>query len=276
MGSDTARIVTLNIWQEQGHWPKRLNLIAARLKPMRPDVLCLQEVRQVPAKVPNQAEILAEKLGMHCRFETVESWGGGEEGLAVLSRGEPVETRYSDLPTSEGRSKRKVLGVALDFGATRAWFFTTHLAYRPADGLLREAQVCAVDQFIGNCRNEDVAVLAGDFNAVPESDEIRFLMGQTTLAGHRTYYQDAFGSQHPGEAGITWASANPYTKPLAWLGLDRRLDYIFVTAMRRSGAGNIENCRVILEKPNDEGLLCSDHYGLCADVALGPSPPTTG
>lgn len=271
MGDNTVKIVTLNIWQEQGPWRRRLDLIVDGLKSLAVDVVCLQEVRQVPSTVPNQAGILADALGMHCEFEAVETWGGGDEGLAILSRQAPADTVRFSLPTAEGRSKRKLLGIAVESESHPVWFFTTHLAYRPGDGLLREAQVLAADQFITACRVQGPAVLAGDFNAVPQSDEIRFLLGQTTLQGRRTFYQDAFSSMNPNDPGITWAAANPYTKPLAWLGLDRRLDYIFVTPMKRDGVGGVSQCRLVFENPNDDGIFCSDHYGILAEIAVCPS-----
>ena len=45
----------------------------------------------------------------------------------------------------------------------------------------------------------------GDFNATPDSDEIRWLCGRTTLGGRRVAYQDAWARANPGQPGITWA-----------------------------------------------------------------------
>ena len=45
-------------------------------------------------------------------------------------------------------------------------------------------------------------ILCGDFNATPDSDEMRFLRGLTTLGGRRTHFQDAWLRLHrePGPA----------------------------------------------------------------------------
>jgi len=112
----------------------------------------------------------------------------------------------------------------------------------------------------------------GDFNARPESDEIRWLRGQVSLAGRRTYYQDAWERLHPGERGFTWASANPYTKVLEFLEPDRRLDYIFVTPMRKDGRARIKSCTIVLDKPAADGVLASDHFGLMAEVQMAGDP----
>src|SRR3954465_12448586 len=87
--------------------------------------------------------------------------------------------------------------------------------------------------------NDNVQVVMGGFNAVPESDEIRWLTGMTTLDGRRVAYQDAWaranamGAGAGGLAGVTWASVNPYIALMHWLRPDRRLDYIFVSPVRR-------------------------------------------
>lgn len=263
------RIVTLNIWQEQGLWEQRLELIQEHFQSLMADVFCLQEVRQVPERIPNQAATLAQSLNLHFTYETAQPWGGGDEGLAILSRYPIVERHFVALPSSERDGRRICLGAVLDLGATQMWIFTTHLAYRLTDGVLREQQVYEVDRFVQSHATAAVAsVLAGDFNARPEADEIRFLRGLTSIQGKRTYYQDAFAVCNPGALGYTWARENPYTLELEWLEPDRRLDYIFVTPMTRAGIGRIHSCRMVCTSPNASGIWCSDHYGLMAEIIV--------
>lgn len=265
----TVRVLTLNIWQEQGPWERRLALTHQRLAQLKPDIVCLQEVREKAGMIPNQAHMLAEQLGMSWTWEVAQPWGGGEEGLAILSRFPITDREARELPFTEGRSRRVCLGAALDVGAEDpCWVFTTHLAWRLADGVLREAQVLELERFVAE-RSKDskvATILTGDFNAPPDADEIRFLRGLTTLDGRRTYYQDAFGVSNPGVAGHTWCKENPYTSQLGWLEPDRRLDYIFVTPMTRAGTGTIQSCRIVCSDPDLEGTRCSDHYGVMAEI----------
>jgi len=270
----TLTVVTLNIWQEQGPWEQRLRLIALRMQSLRPDLICLQEVREVPGSIPNQAATLAAALGMEQTFEPAQDWGGGDEGLAILSR-LPIEQRdFCELPFTANRSRRVCLGAALRHARGLFWVFTTHLAFRLADGALRERQVLEVDRFVRSHPSPDTAaaLLTGDFNAPPDADEIRYLRGLTSLDGQRTYYQDAFALCNPGIAGHTWTSENPYTKALGWLEPDRRLDYIFVTPMTRLGAGQVRSCRLICTEPDPGGIYCSDHYGVLAEIQLFGDP----
>jgi len=264
------RLLTLNIWQEQGRWEERLALIARRFAELDPDVICLQEVRQVEGRIPNQAATLAAQLGLQHTYETAQPWGGGDEGLAILSRYPIAEREVCELPTSPRDCRRICLGAALETPEGRVWVFTTHLAFRLEDGLTRERQVVAIDRFVQerHARGDRASLLAGDFNAGPDSDEMRYLRGLTTLDGRRTYYQDAFAVCNPGAAGHTWCRENPYTLQLDWLEPDRRLDYIYVTPMNRKGTGRILSCRIVCSECDESGLRCTDHYGVMAEVKV--------
>lgn len=266
----TIKIATLNIWQEQGPWQERLDLTCRQLARLGPQVICLQEVREVDGKIPNQARTIARRLdGMNWTFEVAQDWGGGDEGLAILSSYPVLDRVTCELPYTEGRSRRVCLGVLLEAPEGRFWAFTTHLAWRLADGALREQQVLAVDRLIQARDPGEVALLTGDFNAIPDSDEMRYLRGLTTLDGGRTFYQDAFASCNPGVPGHTWVSENPYTQMMGWIELDRRLDYIYMTPRSRDGSGKISSSRIICSEPDERGIRCSDHHGLMAEVAVG-------
>ena len=94
----TLKVVTLNLWGEQPPLARRMQLAVEGLRALAPDVVGLQEVRQVPGTVPNQAATLATALGMHYYFEPATPWGGGDEGLAILSRHPIVARRVHELP----------------------------------------------------------------------------------------------------------------------------------------------------------------------------------
>ena len=125
--------------------------------------------------------------------------------------------------------------------------------------------------------------MTGDFNAVPDSDEIRWLMGMTTLDGRRVAYQDAWaranavGSGGTDRAGITWASMNPYVGLMHWLRPDRRLDYIFATpvgAIAAAASTARASCSTSRARPRRaERVFISDHFGVIADIQMVAEPP---
>ncbi len=270
--SHLLRCLTLNLWGTEGPMDVRMRVIEQGLRALRPDVIALQEVREIPGKVPNQAATLASALGMDHVFAIATPLAAGTEGLAILSRA-PIEgTIMTELPHARRDDRRILFSARLATDSGLVWVSTTHLHYRLGHGKQREDQVLAVDASLANRETDAPQILMGDFNARPESDEIRFLCGLTTLAGRRTFFQDAWALSHPDEPGWTWASSNPYTERLAFLQPDRRIDYIFVSARQGDGRGAISGCRIALDRPTRAGVYASDHFALVADVQLSAGP----
>lgn len=272
------RVVTLNLWGARAPLEARLAAAAAGLGALAPDVVLLQEVRAGEG-LPNTAETLGERLGLAVAYGCAVrgeagAWGpgsaAGEEGLAILSRHRLVEVHERELPDARPADRRILLSARLDVAGARGPVFchTTHLHWRLADGVAREHQVVAVDDAVRALAADAVHVLGGDFNAAPDTDEIRFLTGHHTLAGRRTHWQDAFARVHPGEPGWTWARRNPSTEWLPWLDRDRRIDYLLVGTEKRDGRGRVEDARVVLDGPGAGGVWPSDHLGVLADVAV--------
>jgi endonuclease/exonuclease/phosphatase family metal-dependent hydrolase len=265
------RCLTLNLWGAELPLERRMQIVAAGLGALAPDVVALQEVREVPGKLPNQAETIARAAGYSHVFAPATPFGGGEEGLAILSREPILEHHALELPHAQPTERRILLSARLGSGQGSTWIHTTHLNYRLAHGKQREDQVLAIDAALANRDSDRPQILMGDFNARPESDEIRWLRGLVTLGGRRTYYQDAWERLHPGEDGWTWARANPYTARLAFLEPDRRLDYIFLTPMRRDGRGTVHDCKIVFHEAEADGVFASDHFGLMAEVQVEPT-----
>jgi len=108
------------------------------------------------------------------------------------------------------------------------------------------------------------ALLVGDFNAEPASDEIRFLHGLTSLGGtKRVFFQDAFQLAGDGSPGITFARRNPFAAPLR--EPDRRIDYVFVHGRDERHRGEPVDARVCFDAPF-EGTYPSDHFGVVANL----------
>jgi endonuclease/exonuclease/phosphatase family metal-dependent hydrolase len=280
------RFVTLNLWGENGPWEARLELVAQKLADAMPDVLALQEVREVPGRIVNQAEQLARGLGWGHVFAPTTAWGGGHEGLAIVSRFPISAHDFRALPHSQENEGRGILSARVNSELGEVWVHTTHLSFREHEGRKREDQVMVLDEVVQAHKNDAPQVVMGDFNAVPHSDEIRWLSGLATLGGRRVYYQDSWDLIHPNEPGYTWARENHFRERMYWLRADRRLDYIFVTPTRRDRRGTVHEARLIFEQPvvlgGGEHLFASDHYGVLAEVqflaeeAVTPTPPNAG
>ncbi len=282
------RVLTLNFWGTEPPLDRRIDLAVKQLRMLQADVICMQEVRPLDGvSGRTTAEMLADALGMHARYETSCTWKpgdssmktAGQEGLAILTRAPLLDVKTHALPDGRPALTRLLLSGLVATDAAPVWVHTTHLHYALDDGLARENQVVAIDaqvRAIGRTNDTPPHILCGDMNATPDSDEMRFLRGLTTLDGRRTHWQDAWLRHHPDDPGITWSSENELTRPLRSLDIDRRLDYVYVTSRKKDGRGTIHSCEVVLtdrEQGGPNGDFCAtDHYGVLAVVQVVPNP----
>jgi endonuclease/exonuclease/phosphatase family metal-dependent hydrolase len=283
------RVVTLNFWGTEPPLDRRLALAVRQLRALAPDVVCLQEVRPLDGvRGRTTADQIAEQLGMMVHYAVSVAWDdgahaklpAGQEGLAVIAR-TITDTRALPLPDPRPADARLLLSAQIATVGGPIWVHTTHLHYRLDDGVARERQVLAIDDAIrgqGRGNTDAPQILCGDMNATPDSDEMRFLRGLTTLGGRRTHFQDAWARLHrepmPGEGpaeGFTWSSENRLTRALRSLDIDRRIDYVYVTSRKKDGRGTVHDCRVVLVEREPDGVCASDHYGVLADVQVAAS-----
>ena len=274
---DVVRVLTLNMWGEQPPLERRIEMIVAGLHDLEPDVVGLQEVRQIEGQLPNQAQMLAQRMGWHYVWAPATKWGGGEEGVAILAKHPIGAHEQVTLPPARPEETRVCLMARVDTPSGSLHCYTTHLNYRLTHGIEREQQVLAIDDFVRAHKTELPQIVMGDFNATPDHDEIRYLRGLHTLGGRRAFYQDAYARRHPveNEAGFTWARRNPFTERLRWLERDRRIDYIFLTPISRDGRGVVHDARLVLDRPGPDGCYATDHFGVMADIQITPLTPTS-
>lgn len=284
------RVVTLNFWGTEAPLERRIALAVRQLKALDVDVVCMQEVRPMNGHSGRTtAEVIADELGMAAHYAVAVSWDdgahaklpAGQEGLAIVAK-KILDARALPLPEPRVADARLMLSAHVATDGGPIWIHTTHLHYRLDDGVAREHQVLAIDEAIrtfGRGNTDAPQILCGDMNAVPDSDEMRFLRGLTTLGGRRTHFQDAWLRLHreplPTETwreGITWSSENALTRPLRSLDIDRRIDYVYVTSRKKDGRATVHDCQVVLtERDGTDDICASDHYGVLADIQVVPN-----
>ena len=263
----TMRIVTWNVWGRFGEWEQRQEGIEAALEAAQPDVVCLVEAWSSTTDGDTQAARVAARLGFD-HHHSVGGWDmeGWTSGLAVVSRWPILSSGQRDLPNRDGTgSAGAALFTAIDGPRGVIQLFTIVLDY-PLDGsATRQTQVRELAAFIGEVTSGmHPTIVCGDFNANPDSDEIRMLTGKSETASPGLVFYDAWEIAGDGTAGITWSNANP----LAAIGLypDRRFDYVLSAWPRLNGVGHPVHAELlgVTKKPTDPQL--SDHYGVLADL----------
>lgn len=260
------RVATLNIWNRMGPWESRLTAIRHQLEALSPDIIGLQEVLQIATHDVDfdQAAMIAKDFGYHVVFgrhpESTQPMGN-----AILSRWPIVRTEVRGLPSGDSDEYRSVVFAEVDAPCGRVPFFCTHLNWKLDEGHIRELQVRFVADTIASVAPRGVgfpAVLVGDLNAEPDSDEIRFLRGLHTIGGSRVYFADCFGLVGRGD-GTTFSRANPHAAILR--EPNRRIDYVFVRGPDDHGRGDPLDARVVFDAPV-EGSFPSDHFGVSASL----------
>jgi endonuclease/exonuclease/phosphatase family metal-dependent hydrolase len=295
---ETLRLLSLNVGSLlEPDWELRRNEVVAIVNQHRPDVFCLQEIWQ--SSIDNTtAHWVRDQLDD--RYEIVFGGHGfapfSDEnpsfafGSAILSRW-PIETSNQwRLPVADDPDDPFPAMIPWEMVHARTAgldVFTVHLAPAPTHGRHRRLQVLEMDRLIraqrgsldqlemGSQRTAMPPLLTGDFNAEPDSDEIRFLKGLTVLDDRTTFFQDAWAVAGDDGPGYT---SDWRTHPLsAALNIHRkRIDYIFVgDQFRRAGdAGRVLACEVIANEPIT-GVQASDHRGLLAEI-VWPTRPEMG
>jgi endonuclease/exonuclease/phosphatase family metal-dependent hydrolase len=264
----TLRVATLNIWGTNGPWPHRRSLIRRELEVQRPDIIGLQEVIRRDGAC--QAAEIAEGLGYETAYAAACERDGQIQGNAVLSLLPVLEQRSIALPVGDGEP-RVVLYTLVETRYGELPVFVTHLNRQQDHGAVRVEQV----RFIVARTAELVTgerrlppVIMGDFNADPESDEIRYLCGLAVIDGTSVYFADAWAYAGDGTPGATFDRANDYARPAR--EPSRRIDYIFTGGDELLRGEPIHAALAFTKAEVLDGIPVwpSDHFGVVSDIVL--------
>jgi endonuclease/exonuclease/phosphatase family metal-dependent hydrolase len=249
--ADTLTVVTLNLWHDQRDWPKRLSVILAELRGLRPDVLCLQEVLQ-HGSLRNQAETLADSLGYHMHFTSVDSVHREKRyGNAILTRHRVLHAGGRNLEPSN--DYRTVAHLRIDFQGRVVDVYDTHLHHTPEGASIRATQIRDLLAFVDSTRGGGAVVLAGDFNAELETPEMGLLTRD---------FMDAFRAVHPSATRAEAATFNPT------LGGDPgQIDHVFVPKIARTRLVP-RTCEILFRNAGPDGVWASDHFGVVARLEV--------
>jgi endonuclease/exonuclease/phosphatase family metal-dependent hydrolase len=258
------RVLSLNMlhgFPRFEHLDARLDLIAAEIQRLDPDIVCLQEV---PWHWGSAARDLAERTGLNYLYLRANGnrWAIlFEEGEAILSRYPLRDAAFTELEARAGPFEHR---VALQATSVTPWgdlrVVSTHLTN--GDPAVNEAQAASLVAFLTASGTGTLAIVAGDFNAREDSPQI----GALYAAG----WTDTYRAAHPGNAGLT-CCADDLTNPDQTL--DKRIDYIFF--IPGDGSLRVADSRVVFDQPlpaSDGWLWASDHAGLLTTLTGASNP----
>ena len=242
------RVVTLNLYHDRDHWPRRRPLVIDGLRALDVDVIALQEVLQKDG-LRNQAEDIGAALGYSVHFVSTDPPGQAHRyGNALLSR-LPVLAR-SDARLEPLEDSRTVAHLRLDVHGRAVDVFNTHLHWTDDGAAIRARQIDGVLAHVDR-NGSDASVLVGDFNAEADAPELQAL----DAAG----FVDAVAATDPGTAART--TLNPHHFERA-----RRIDHVFARGARLQPRA----ARRVLDVPAGDGTWPSDHFGVLVEFRVQP------
>jgi endonuclease/exonuclease/phosphatase family metal-dependent hydrolase len=256
------RVISLNMlhgFPGFEHLDRRLELIAAQCKAYQSDVILLQEVPWT-LRQSYAVEWLADQLDMN--YVYLRANGNRwtilfEEGEAILSRYPMVSVDFTELQPRAGFFEHR---VALRAEILTPWgrypFVTTHLTN--GDNEINRKQAESLVAF-EELHQDSITILAGDFNAPPDSAQIQLLSST---------WRDVFKEANPGDEGYT-CCIDDLTQTEAFPS--KRIDYQFLFQHDHS-IEIISSERVFSQAFTEESgyLWASDHLGLMTDFVIVP------
>lgn len=252
------RLITWNVWARFGPWQQRQAALTEVLAGLDPDLVALQESWADEdghgGEGRSQAAELGERLGL------AHAKSAGTSACAVLSRWPILRQEERLLPG--GTMPGTALLTEIDGPRGHIQLISTMIgSFRLDESEIRQQQVRSLAGFAAEVMwRRAPTLVCGDFNAGPDSDEIRMLTGRAAPAAPGIVFYDAWEIAGDGSPGYTWSNANPWAAP--GLYPDRRFDYVFSAWPRPGGAGHPLRCEIIGTGTPPP----SDHYGLFAEL----------
>lgn len=251
-GGGELSVVTLNLYHDKAQWPKRLPMIVAELKRLRPDAIALQEVLQHET-LPNQAQTIATALGYRYVFVSTDPTDQARRyGNALLTRHPILAQDWKKLEPLDDSRTALHLRVAIDGRAVN--LYDTHLHWTDEGGAIRRQQVSGLLDFIAATRDGAPSIVMGDFNAETAAPELQALSKD---------FVEAYAVLHPQSQTDPKARS---TLNLAYFA-PKHIDQIF---LRRDAFEPLQ-AQIILNQVGPEGVWPSDHYGVHVRLRWPPS-----
>lgn len=257
-------ITTLNTWKCDGRYAERLELMAAGLARLRPDVLLLQEAFAAPAAGLDTAAHLARALGY--RYAVAEArvkqrrlggqWLDSSSSLAALTRGAIRDSRAVKLSGDPEDGERLSQIVEIEIDSARLLVANLHLTYLPDRDALRRTELEETLAALPDPASFDAALLAGDFNCPPNSPPMAWLLQES---GFRVTDPCAEAGKH----FVTHERQPDLGRPA------QRIDYVLQiedpAAMAPLAIASVDR---VLDVPDPAlGITPSDHYGVSVTLA---------
>jgi endonuclease/exonuclease/phosphatase family metal-dependent hydrolase len=236
----------------------RLDLIASEILRVEADIVCLQETpwsRQTASAAGYLSKMTALNY-VYLRANGNRKVIFFEEGSAILSRYPLIGLTHKELEPQAGFFEHRIVLHAI---AVSPWgdidVYVTHLTN--GERQTNAGQVGALKEYVEDTR-QGVSIVAGDFNALPDSPQILELS---------QYWIDAYRQVNSEKTGATCCIDD---LNITAQELQKRIDYIFLVPGEQTQPV-IEQAGLVLGRPLmlvDGWQWASDHVGLLVSLSF--------
>lgn len=268
------RIITLNTWGIRGDWPTRLMRMRDRFAQLSPDIVTVQET-VLNSETDQAREILGEEYHLVEQQDREPGRDGVPvgQGITTASRWPFGRVFEVDLKLTERTGDFACTCLITEVLAPepygRIWvanhFPDWQLDHERERRIQTVAAARALEQIVQEASGH--VIVAGDLDADPVSDSIRFWSGRHVIDDTSVSYRSAWEACRPTEPLITLSPSNPFQKDPDWPY--QGIDHIFVRCSPAGPTLLAQKCSRVFDLGID---TASDHYGLLADYEPSPSP----
>jgi endonuclease/exonuclease/phosphatase family metal-dependent hydrolase len=256
-------LITINTWKCEGDYIPRIKYLAEELLKLNPDIVLCQECFYCGSKDVSTLNYLAKELEMHQSYIParkkqrlfMNEYVDSESGLGVLSKFEIKKIDFCLLPNVPGDDERMLqkLTIKLNNGQ-KLQIINVHLTHISTIENHRLNQIEFIIEQIQNIA--DLFIMGGDFNALPDSEEINRLISKAEVI-------DLFNAFDP--FFVRSSLVEPFEK-------DQKLnvDYLFTAKKNLENADFkiVETQTVLNQKNLINNQYASDHFGILSKIQI--------
>ncbi|PWH07146.1 hypothetical protein DEO23_00310 [Brachybacterium endophyticum] len=267
------RVATLNTWGPRGDWDSRRASMRRELARIDADVLTLQET--VLTDDLDQVEQILP-AGYHVAQQTDRESGGRGvppgQGISTASRWPFGEVIELDLHVTDRTGDFACAALVTEILAPqplgRLWVANHFPDYQLDHERERVLQGAVVAEALERLVEEKPGhvIVAGDMDADPWSDSLRFWTGRHVVGELSVCYRSAVEAVHGLRPAETYLPQNPFQADPDWPF--RAIDHVLVRCGAAGPTLLARSCR----RAFDTGpSTVSDHYGLVVDYEAAPA-----
>lgn len=264
------RIAALNTWGTRGDWEQRLSVFRAEFARIDADILSLQETVLRPG-LDQAALMLGERYHLAQQSERESGRGGAlsGQGITTASRWPIGEVIEIDLNVTERTGDFACTCLVAEILAPaplgRIWVADHFPDYQLDHERERRLQTVEVarrlEQLVRDKPGHVIA--AGDLDADPDADSLRFWTGRHVIDDMSVCYRSATEALRPGERLDTYLPSNPHQVDPDWPM--RAIDHVLGRCGPAGPTLLARSCQRVLDTGT---TTASDHFGLVVDYEI--------